>query len=328
MKNIILAGLLAALGGSAYANEYYVVIPIGKPVAGQNINVVLNSVTLPAGMEGDVYTGFDFGSALQVTGDPQFAPGNVSWSVVSGALPAGLALSSAGQLTGTPTEAGTSTFKLQASYKTKSGSQDYQVIVGAITISLFPASLPSGKPGTAYSYDFKPRLTVTGDPQYTGAGVTWSVQGVLQQGLQFNSDGTITGVPTVSGLANLTVQASYKNKSTSFPYSLRIRSLGADLQPISAPSPSYDFGTVTLPFTGSWNQQYTFVNEGLATGSLATPTFGGANPGDFLITNSCTNVAPNNICNFGVKFKPTQVGIRSATLSIAGTTITFSGTGR
>ena len=67
--------------------------------------VVVSTTTLPTGAQGSGYT-----ATLAATGGA--AP--YSWTLASGALPTGLALSSSGQITGTPTAAGTSTFTVRA----------------------------------------------------------------------------------------------------------------------------------------------------------------------------------------------------------------------
>ncbi|KVP17034.1 Ig domain-containing protein [Burkholderia ubonensis] len=213
MKKILIAALLAA-SMPAFASDYFVVVPVpNRTATAGNITVALNGYSLPAGVIGRAYAGFDFNSVLQVRGDPGYVPSSVRWSVVGGSLPAGLTLSSGGKLTGAPTVAGTSSFQVMATYKTKAGQQAYQVLVSDVTIGLTAATLPAGVQGAAYSYDLKSRLTVTGDPQFTPAQVAWSIRGTLPQGLQLNSDGTITGVPTAGGTSSFEVTASYLGKS-------------------------------------------------------------------------------------------------------------------
>ncbi|KWA84131.1 hypothetical protein WL29_22470 [Burkholderia ubonensis] len=219
MKKTILAALLAATSLSALASTYYVVVPVpARTATAGNILVTLNGFSLPAGIVGRAYAGFDFASVLQVLGDPQYSPGSVRWSVVGGALPAGLTLGADGKLLGTPTAASNSSFDVMASYKTKAGQQRYQVLVVAISIGLADATLPNGVQGANYSYDLKPLLTVSGDSRYTPSQVTWTLNGTLPQGLQLNSDGTITGVPTAGGTSSFSVTASYLGQTGSRAY--------------------------------------------------------------------------------------------------------------
>ncbi len=100
-----------------------------------NISVGLSSATLPAGVTGATYSSFDFKPLLSVTGDPAYTAGSAALSLVSGSLPAGLTLGSAGVLSGTPTAAGTSNFTLRAAYKNKSAEQSYSVQVAAANVS-------------------------------------------------------------------------------------------------------------------------------------------------------------------------------------------------
>lgn len=160
---MVAAALLASF--PAFATKFYLVAPIVRtnvvnPADG--ISVSLNTFSLPPGVVGRAYTGFDFNSVLQVSGDPNFNPSYVRWTLVGGTLPAGLSLNSAGQLSGTPAAAEASSFQVMATYKTKSGQLAYQVVVGEVSVGLAEAALPAGIQGAAYSYDLKPRLVVSG----------------------------------------------------------------------------------------------------------------------------------------------------------------------
>ncbi|KVP39836.1 Ig domain-containing protein [Burkholderia ubonensis] len=237
MKKTILATLLAASSISALASSYYVVVPVpNRTATAGNILVTLNGYSLPAGIVGRAYTGFDFNSALQVLGDPSYTPAAVRWSVVGGALPAGLTLSADGKLSGTPTAASNASFQVMASYKTKAGQQGYQVLVVDINISLGSASLPDGVQGAAYSYDLKKHLTVTGDSRFTMNQVTWSLTGTLPAGLQLNNDGTITGVPTAGGTSSFSVTASYLGKSGARSYQVIVGDITISLNSATPPS--------------------------------------------------------------------------------------------
>ena len=96
--------------------------------------------------------GTDYYASLQVIG----GVGNDTWSLASGALPAGLALDAYGDLYGTPTTAGTFAFTVQV---TDEASPTPDVSSTQLTLTLSPApalallttSVPSGIPGAAYS---------------------------------------------------------------------------------------------------------------------------------------------------------------------------------
>lgn len=224
MKKHILAALLAGLATQAFATDYYLVIPSVKNRAAvdADIRVTLNTVTLPGGLAGRAYAGFNFNSALQVQGDPAFKPSGVTWSVSGGALPAGLSLGADGKLSGTPAAGGTSSFQVKAAYRSKAGTQAYQVVVGEVSIALADATLSGTEVGTAYSYDFKPRLSVTNDPAFNAAGVTWSTSGTLPPGLALGGNGVLSGTPTSAGNYSVNVTARYLNKTDQHAYPLAV----------------------------------------------------------------------------------------------------------
>jgi len=225
MNKTLIAALLAAVSIPAFASDYFVVVPVpNRTATAGNILVSLNGYSLPSGIVGHAYAGFDFNSVLQVKGDPNFSASSVHWSVAGGALPAGLSLSPDGKLTGTPTGAATSSFQVLAAYKTKAGQQAYQVLVADVSVTLSGATLPAGEQGAAYSYDFNQRLSVT-DPQFQPGAVSWSVVDALPAGLTLNSNGTLTGIPTAEGAQPFTVKASYLGKSGQQGYQIVVASI-------------------------------------------------------------------------------------------------------
>ncbi|HEY0520336.1 MAG TPA: putative Ig domain-containing protein, partial [Ilumatobacteraceae bacterium] len=120
-----------------------------------------------------------------------------TWSATG--LPAGLAISAGGVISGTPTAAGTYAFLATAFDATKAAaSADVTVtIVAALAIST--PSLPNGQVGVAYATT---TLAATGGtPPYT-----WAASG-LPPGLALNGS-TIAGTPTVPGTYNVVVTAT------------------------------------------------------------------------------------------------------------------------
>ncbi len=129
-----------------------------------------------------------------------------TWSIASGALPAGITLDpSTGALTGTPTTAGTATFTAQVS--DSNGRDDTQALTWTVNAapSITTTSLAETTIGTAYSQN----VSVTGG---TGS-LTWSIaSGALPAGLSLNpSTGAITGTSTATGTANFTMRATDSN---------------------------------------------------------------------------------------------------------------------
>src|SRR5207253_373982 len=112
--------------------------------------------------------------------------------------PAGLTMSTAGKITGTPTAGGTFNFTVTATDSSTgtgpfSGSQSYSLVVAAPTIAISPTTLPGAKIGTSYNHT----LTATGGTApYTSFMVT---AGTLPTGLTLSTSGLLSGVPTIGG---------------------------------------------------------------------------------------------------------------------------------
>ena len=118
----------------------------------------------------------------------------------SGALPAGLSLSTAGTISGTPTTAETASFTVQVTSASLSGTASLSItITSAPTVTT--SSLPGGTVGVAYSQTL---AATGGDGSYS-----WTISsGVLPAGLSLSAAGTISGTPTAAGAATFTVQVT------------------------------------------------------------------------------------------------------------------------
>ena len=133
-----------------------------------------------------------------------------TWSVSSGALPAGLALNpSSGVVSGTPTTTGTSTFTVQVKdASAATATRDISLTVyDPLVVST--QTLTFGTVGVAYSQT----LTATGGK----ASYTWSLAAgsVLPGGLSLDpATGVISGAPTASGPYKFTVQVVDANSTT------------------------------------------------------------------------------------------------------------------
>lgn len=151
--------------------------------------VAVTTTELAGGTVGAAYS-----KTIAVTGGT--AP--LTWSVASGTLPPGLTLSSAGALSGTPTQAGTFAFEVKAQDKVgSSATKALEVkIAGALTIDT--PTLPGSTQGTAYAK----ALTFTGGT----APFTWAISaGALPAGMSIATGGQITGTATTPGESRFTV---------------------------------------------------------------------------------------------------------------------------
>jgi hypothetical protein len=116
----------------------------------------------------------------------------VSWLVIVGALPDGLALNSAtGQIAGTPSVAGIFVFTIRANLASGNwGTRTYAIYVIEITTT----ALTDFTLGDAYSFQMQ---AAGGSGNYL-----WRVaQGTLPTGLTMSSTGLISGTPTAVGSA-------------------------------------------------------------------------------------------------------------------------------
>jgi hypothetical protein len=123
----------------AYETQVSTTLTVGTGSAGffvttgpQPVSITITSGTVPDAEEGQAYGGFDFTTVASVSGGSASSPPTVNdltWSVISGALPAGMSVSAAGDLTGTPTEIGAFSFTVQAALGAQNASASYSIIV-------------------------------------------------------------------------------------------------------------------------------------------------------------------------------------------------------
>jgi hypothetical protein len=163
------------------------------------VQLTIAASTLASGTNGVAYS-----ANLQAAGGtPAY-----TWSITSGSLPAGLALSaSSGVISGTPTASGTFTFTAAVRdssnpVQTKSVSLTITIASTSTQLSITSSTLASGTDGAAYSQTLH---ASGGTPAYT-----WSIKsGSLPAGLTLSaSSGVISGTPTTSGTSSFTVTVS------------------------------------------------------------------------------------------------------------------------
>jgi hypothetical protein len=260
--------------------------------------VSLTPATLPTAVAGTVYS-----QQLGV------APGSgFSFNLTSGALPLGISLSSAGSLSGTPTQSGTFSFRITAASGSCMGFRDYTLTVACITIDLTPTSLPGGTAGTVYNQ------TVSGTP---GGTYSYTVtSGVLPSGLTLNaSSGQISGTPTTPGLFSFTVAATAGSCAGLRSYTLTIGCPAITLAALaSATAGSSYAGSVAASPAGTYT--YSVLSGSLPSG-LSLNTSSGALTG--------TPVVPGAY-NFTIQAQATNgcSGSQSYSLAVSCPTITLS----
>jgi hypothetical protein len=143
-----------------------------------------------------------------------------TWSLLSGTLPAGLAIS--GQLiTGTPTTAGTSAFTVKVTDNAAATATLAVSLTIASTLAVTTASLPGGTVGVSYTTTL---AAANGTTPYT-----WAVTaGSLPAGLVLDpAAGTITGTPSAAGVSTLTITVTDSaNATAAAAFSLGISTAG------------------------------------------------------------------------------------------------------
>jgi hypothetical protein len=144
------------------------------------------------------------GTPYQIQLAAQGGTAPYTWTLSSGTLPAGLSLSSAGVISGTPTGVGTSSVTIAVN-DSASGTNSQAF---TITVSCVPVSVTSSTtlPNAAQNQSFTFQFTSTG-----GFGtITWSLANgtSLPNGLSLSPSGLLSGTPTLAGTSSFDVSAA------------------------------------------------------------------------------------------------------------------------
>src|SRR5581483_3182680 len=165
--------------------------------------LVISTTSLPDATQGAFYatTVLASGGTLPYT-----------WSIISGSLPSGLALTASnGLIAGTPTASGAFTFTIQVA----DSSTPQQTATQVLTLTVVPSGLaitsaaPNvGTIGALYNFVF---VATGGTPPYS-----WSISsGSLPAGLTLTAGtGILAGIPTTQQTANFTVKVSDSGSQT------------------------------------------------------------------------------------------------------------------
>jgi hypothetical protein len=229
-------------------------------------------------------------------------------------LPTGVSLTTAGVLTGTPTQGGS--FPIVVTVTDSNGctgsSSGYTLTITCPTITVTNPGVSSGTAGTAFSQTFT---------QSGGQGtITWSETGTLPTGITLNSaTGVLSGTTSQVGTFPITVTATDQNgcTGTGATYNLTV-----GCQTVTVTNPGVNTGTVDAAFS----QTFT------VTGILGTVTWSetGALPAGITL-NSASGVlsgTPTVPGSFPITVKATDTngcfGTSSYTLTINCQTITVT----
>lgn len=201
--------------------------------------VLITSADLP---DGDTATAYS--ADLEASGG--VAP--LMWSIASGALPRGLALSATGRVSGTPSEAGAFTVTIAVTdAAAATDSRAFTFEITDATPMITSQQLPPARAGGPYSA----QLEVTGG---TGPYTFSLTTGMLPNGLTLDASGLISGMPDDEGTFTFTVEVTDANDATG---SLQLMILAAR---------EFSIVTTSLPLA-LLNDAYDFDLE--ATGGIA-----------------------------------------------------------
>jgi Putative Ig domain. len=225
------------------------------------------------------------GTAFSQTFTQSGSIGGSTFSLNSGSLPAGLSLSSAGVLSGTPTQTGS--FPITVEVTDGNGCNGtgsaYTLVIGCQTITVTNPATATGTIQVAFSQTFTQSGAI--------GGATFSLNtGSLPAGLTLSSAGVLSGTPTVTGSFPITVKVTDGNGCTGVgaTYNLVI-----NCQTITVTNPATTTGTVSTPFTQTFTQ----------TGANGTATFTTASPlpaGITLATNGTLAGTPTQPGTFPI----------------------------
>jgi hypothetical protein len=202
--------------------------------------VSVTTAALPQAVLGKPYS-----DSLNGTG----GTGTYTWSIDSGTLPPGFALSPDGILSGTGAKVGTSTFKVRL----VNAGPPLQSATMTFTLSIIDApavetsSLPGATLGTLYNQTL---TAVFGTPPYTWALVPG--QGTLPNGMTLNTTtGVISGNPSKTGVFTFSVQvtdSAAQPQSATQQLTIAVASPLAFSSP-AAPAPLPQDAVINQPFS-------------------------------------------------------------------------------
>ena len=223
------------------------------------------------------------------------------FSLSSGALPPGLTLASSGELSGTPTRAGSSSFTVRvrdASTPPKSATRGYTLEVTTVAppLTISTTALPLALKGNAYSAT----LAISGGtPPYQAR----LKAGSLPAGLALSSTGSLAGTPTVVGDASFTVEVSdlsHPAASTSQPLQLTV------VAPLVSLTPALKDGAPGIA------QQLDFTEAGGTAGYLHSEAPGSVLPPGFELEGARASGAPGSAGSFGFRVQVNDKPLRPA----------------
>lgn len=228
--------------------------------------------------------------------------GTYTFSISSGAMPAGLTLLASGLIEGTPTVAGPYSFAVKG-YDRSTGTGPYfatttytGIVEAAQLPTITPATLPGGVAGTAYTQQLSGG---NGVGPYTFA----LASGTLPAGVTLSDKGLLAGTPTAAGTVNMVIKVTdSRGRESDVPYQLDTALGTVAVGPGTLPAATaYDSYSVAVTAAGGVGPHSFAVTTGAlpagitlaAGGTLAgTPTASGTFNFTVTATDSSTGTGP------------------------------------
>ena len=246
-------------------------------------------ITAPGGTDGIVNAPYSL--SLNTTG----GIGNQTWTLVSSVFPVGLSLSTAGMISGTPTEVNptgnTVTLQVQDSASpAQTASVTLSIrIASLLAITTAPGALPGAVLGVPYSFTFQSSGGIS--------PITWTLaSGQPPAGLTLNSNGTLSGTPAATGSFTFTVQAG-DGSSPAQTISLNVEIQSAPLLVIVTPG-----GLLPDALQGASYAFASQVSGGIAPLAWSLPAGQSLPPGLTLGTNGVISGIPTTVNTAGTTF--------------------------
>jgi len=191
------------------------------------------------------------GAAVQSLYNANFvARGGIApyaWKWLSGQLPPGITLSTAGVLSGMPTAGGTFKFTVQvgdSAQPQKTATAEFSLKVTSTPLIITTKALPRTNLGTSFSATL---TAIGGVPPYT-----WTVSsGQLPAGVTLSSSGVLSGTPSAPGTYPLHLRVADSSSTpqvTTGAYSLVVATI-----PISISTNTLSGGTVGSPYSATFS---------------------------------------------------------------------------
>ena len=212
------AGVLSGKPGVAgsFAVTFHVKDSLSHVAVAPFTITIKPALAIKATTVAEAYVGSPYSVTFAATGG---SGTGLAWSVATGTLPNGLALSTTGTMAGQPTMAGSSA--LSIAVKDSAGNTakvSFTLVVGPQLAITTAGPLPIGYADKNYSFTF----TASGG---SGTGYTWTTKSALPQNFVLSKAGILSGFTPAADTVTITLVVTDSAKNTaSAQYTLIINS--------------------------------------------------------------------------------------------------------